>query len=66
MTGQELAKELLAIRPNIPIVLCTGFSERITEKIARKIGIKEFAMKPLSKRDVAEKLRKVLDDTRQT
>ncbi|MBW1767380.1 MAG: response regulator, partial [Deltaproteobacteria bacterium] len=47
MTGDVLAEEIMAIRPDIPIMLCTGFSERITKENAKKIGIREFAMKPL-------------------
>ena len=48
MTGDQLARELLKIRPDIPIILCTGYSERITEEEAKDIGIKAFVMKPLS------------------
>jgi FixJ family two-component response regulator len=61
MTGKELATELLAIRPDIPIILCTGFSEFITEEKARAIEIRGFAMKPLSLRNIAELIRKALD-----
>lgn len=60
MTGEKLAKELMRIRPNIPIILCTGFSEQITEKESKEIGIREFAMKPLVMRDLAKSIRKVL------
>ncbi|MBC8462651.1 MAG: PAS domain S-box protein [Deltaproteobacteria bacterium] len=60
MTGEKLAKELMKIRPNIPIILCTGFSEQITEKESKEIGIREFAMKPLVMRDLAKSIRKVL------
>jgi PAS domain S-box-containing protein len=60
MTGDKLARAMMKIRPDIPIILCTGFSERITEKNAGEIGIKELAMKPLVMRDLAEAIRKVL------
>ena len=60
MTGEKLAKELMKICPNIPIILCTGFSEQITEKESKEIGIREFAMKPLVMRDLAKSIRKVL------
>lgn len=60
MTGEKLAKELMKIRPNIPIILCTGFSEQITEKESKEIGIREFAMKPLVMRDLAKSIRKIL------
>jgi len=61
MTGTKLATELLAIRADIPIVLCTGFSALITEEKAKAIGIREFVMKPLVTRDLAMTIRKVLD-----
>ena len=62
MRGDELAKELMGIRKDLPIILCTGFSVAITEKKAKKIGIREFAMKPYVMRDLAETIRKVLDE----
>jgi PAS domain S-box-containing protein len=61
MTGKELATELLKIRPDIPIILCTGFSEIITEEEAGVMGIREFAMKPLDLRSIAELIRKALE-----
>ncbi len=61
MTGDRLAEELMAIRPDIPIILCTGFSERITEETAIDIGIKGFVMKPIVIRELSEIIRKVLD-----
>jgi len=62
MTGDRLAEELMAIRPDIPIILCTGFSERITEETAMDIGIKGFVMKPIVIREFAEIIRNVLDE----
>lgn len=50
----------MKIRPNIPIILCTGFSEQITERESKEIGIREFAMKPFVMRDLAKSIRKVL------
>lgn len=61
MTGEMLAKEVLKIRPDIPIILCTGFSEKMTEKRAKEIGIKAFLMKPLVMRDLSNTIRSVLD-----
>ena len=61
MTGDRLAQELLQIRPGIPIILCTGFSERITEEKARAIGIEEFVMKPVVMKDLAVVIRRALD-----
>jgi len=61
MTGDKLAKELMKIRPDIPIIICTGHSERISEEKAIRMGIKAFAMKPLMMRNVANTVRKVLE-----
>jgi len=60
MTGDRLAQELLQIRPGIPIILCTGFSERITEEKAKAMGIREFVMKPLVIKDLAQAMRRAL------
>ncbi len=61
MTGEQLTQELLIINPNIPIIICTGFSERIDESFAQSVGIKAFLMKPLVKSDIAKIIRKILD-----
>jgi len=61
MRGDELARKLIEIDPAIPIVLCTGYSDVISEKKAKSIGIKEFIMKPIVMEEVAKTLRKVLD-----
>jgi CheY-like chemotaxis protein len=61
MTGVELAKALLSLKPNVPIILCTGFSEIINRDKAKAIGIREYIMKPIIKKDMANVVRKVLD-----
>jgi PAS domain S-box-containing protein len=61
MTGEKLAAEIMNIRPDIPIILCTGFSEHISEEKAKEMGIRTFVMKPLARRDLAGTIRKVLD-----
>jgi len=61
MSGIELAKEFMRIRPGIPIILCTGFSEVITPDEAKALGIREFILKPLVIQELAEKVRKTLD-----
>jgi PAS domain S-box-containing protein len=63
MTGAELAQKMLAIRPDIPIILCTGYSEIITEENARDLGIRGYAMKPLSRNDIGKILRDILNPT---
>jgi two-component system, cell cycle sensor histidine kinase and response regulator CckA len=61
MTGITLARKVLQIRPDIPIILCTGFSQQVTEKRAREMGIREFLMKPLIMKDLARTVRRLLD-----
>jgi len=61
ITGDKLVKEILNIRPDIPVILCTGFSEKIDEKKAKAIGAAEYVEKPLNQRDFALMIRKVLD-----
>ncbi len=61
MTGLQLAEELRAIKPTIPVIICTGFSERVNRDKARKAGIKGFLKKPVIKSDMAEMIRAVLD-----
>ena len=62
MTGVDLAKEILAVRADIPIIMCTGFSHLVDADKAKAAGIKAFAMKPLSKKEIAKTVRKVLDE----
>jgi PAS domain S-box-containing protein len=62
LTGMELAKQMLRIRPDLPIVLCTGCSNLINEEQAKHLGIKGFVMKPYTKQEIALLLRKVLDN----
>jgi PAS domain S-box-containing protein len=61
MTGVDLARRILQIRPDMPIILCTGYSSQISEEKAKAAGIKGFAYKPLAKKDIGELIRKVLD-----
>jgi len=61
MTGVDLAREVLKIRPDIPIILCTGFSEIISEEKAKGVGIRRFVMKPIFKMELAWVIREVLD-----
>ena len=66
MTGDKLARELMKIRPDIPVILCTGHSKLISEKQAKEMGIRAFLGKPILKRAMAETVRKVLDDSAKT
>ena len=62
MTGDELAGKLMNIRADIPVILCTGYSERISRERAHDLGIKEFILKPIVMRELAETVRGVLDE----
>jgi len=64
MTGDKLAKELLAIRPDIPIIICTGYSEKIDRDKARAAAISEYVEKPVDQQEMSELVRKLLDEAR--
>jgi PAS domain S-box-containing protein len=61
LTGAELAVEVLRLRPSMPIIICTGYSELIDEGMAKALGVREFLQKPLEKIELAQAVRKVLD-----
>lgn len=61
MTGDIFAKKIMGVRSDIPIILCTGFSEKIDGKKADNMGISAFLLKPLNKSQVADTIRKVLE-----
>jgi two-component system, cell cycle sensor histidine kinase and response regulator CckA len=62
MTGLELTKELLKLRSDIPIILCTGYSEHVNEDKAKARGVRAFLMKPVVLGEIAKTIRKILDD----
>lgn len=62
LTGAALATRLLEIRPELPIVLCTGFSEIMTEESAKKMGLKALVMKPVVAKDLALTIRRVMNE----
>jgi two-component system cell cycle sensor histidine kinase/response regulator CckA len=62
MTGLELSRKLHAIRPHLPIIICTGFSEIISGKTADQISVSHIVYKPATRRDLALAVRKVLDN----
>ncbi len=61
MTGTQLAVEIRKIRPSIPVIICTGFSEQINEEKCRAMGIQGYVMKPMIRREMAEAIRSVLE-----
>jgi len=64
MTGDQLTKKIISIKPGIPIIICTGFSERINKDQAKMLGVKGFLMKPVIKSDMAQMVRNVLDESK--
>jgi PAS domain S-box-containing protein len=63
VTGLDLAKEVHNIRPNTPVILCTGFTEQIDQKTLDNLGIVDVLRKPPLTRDIANAVRKALDKT---
>jgi PAS domain S-box-containing protein len=61
MSGLDLSREFLNIRPDIPIVLCSGFSEMIDPEVIKGAGIKEFLMKPILLGEIAATIRRALE-----
>jgi DNA-binding NtrC family response regulator len=62
LTGAELAAQMLQIRPDLSIILCTGYSSIISRDEAWLMGIRSFAAKPLGRREMAMLIRKSLND----
>ncbi len=60
MTGETLAKKLMDIRADIPVILCTGYSEKFTRQQASQMGVRSFLMKPLLMQDLANTVRQAL------
>lgn len=64
LTGDKLAAKLLHIRPGIPIIITTGFSENITEEDLKSLGVKQLVMKPLVLDEIAQTIRMLLDENK--
>ena len=64
LSGIELAKALLRIRPSLPIIMCTGYSEHVDEEGAKGAGIRDFLMKPVTSDELARHIRQVLNSER--
>jgi PAS domain S-box-containing protein len=62
MTGDDLAREAMRIRPDIPVILFTGYSDIMSREKFVALGIKDCLMKPLTRKDLAESIRRVLDE----
>ncbi|MBT4267205.1 MAG: response regulator, partial [Deltaproteobacteria bacterium] len=62
MTGDRLAAEVLKIRPHMPVIICTGYSERMSAKKAEVLGVSKYIEKPIGARNLASAIREVLDE----
>ncbi|MCB2225606.1 MAG: PAS domain S-box protein [Desulfarculaceae bacterium] len=61
LTGAALVRELKAIRPELPVIIATGFSHQLSPRQAREIGVAAFVMKPIATYEIAQAVRKALD-----
>jgi CheY-like chemotaxis protein len=61
MTGDRLARAILSIRPDIPVILCTGYNRHMDAQQAKAAGIGALLMKPVSQRNLASEIRRLLD-----
>lgn len=64
MTGMAMAQEIMKIKPDTPIILCTGFSSTVDEETAKKAGIRDFVFKPIIKNKIADSIHHILRNTR--
>ena len=62
MTGDQLAEQILRHRPDIPVIICTGFSKRISSELASSLGIRALLMKPVTVQELSRTIRDVLDN----
>ncbi len=62
MTGADLAREIIRIRSDIPVILCTGWTDAVSEEEAKAIGVRELVIKPLTRQETAETVRRVLGE----
>jgi len=66
LTGDKLAQKAIEINPDMPIILCTGFSSKIDSETAVEMGIKQYIEKPFDKTQLAKMIRKVLPSSKST
>jgi CheY-like chemotaxis protein len=62
LRGDKMAEEMLKIRPDIPVILSTGYSKQISQEASKALGIRAFVMKPLTARELTTTVRNVLDE----
>jgi len=64
MTGVELSRKILSVREDIPIILCTGYSETVSADTAKRAGVREFVMKPVTKKELGQAINRMLGKTK--
>jgi PAS domain S-box-containing protein len=64
MTGDTLASKLMSVRPGTPVIICTGYSEKITQELLDRLNIKALIMKPIIRNELLIAVRRVLDDAK--
>ena len=62
MTGDRLARKILEIRPDIPVIMCTGFNRSLTSEMVKQAGIKKFITKPLDLEEFVKTIRDIFDE----
>ncbi len=62
MTGVALAKEIMTIRKDMPVILCTGYGEAVSQELAGEVGIRGFVLKPVSKTEMALAIRRAVEE----
>lgn len=62
LSGAKLAEEVLRFRPDMPIILCTGYSTTLSEEKAMEVGIKKYLSKPVARKDLIKIIRTLLDE----
>jgi len=60
LSGDQLSREILSVRPGMPIIISTGYNERISEEKAKEIGIKGYVHKPVVYKEMSRMIREVL------
>ena len=62
LTGEVLARELLRLRPDLPVILCSGYSHTLTEEKERGVGVRAVLMKPVARRDLCLTVQQLLEE----
>lgn len=64
VTGEELVRRARVLRPDLPVILCTGYSEKVSAETAAALGIDRFALKPVTQTDLRRLIREAILERR--